>query len=201
MAAGRFEIVEDHTYSVSVLSAELAVASNALDLFQARPLPEGTTSALILRSRDGTAVVEIVAWPDGIVSEKTATPYVPAARLYWRRDFDLVTSFAKQDQGFAVTLGDAVQWSEFLLRDPDDIDELSGMVGGMTEAMTVGGPETLLSIQQLRSEHDTSIGLFGRWAKPEGFEVFLEEGTFGDKPYWDDYADNAHWMMEVISIR
>ena len=81
------------------------------------------------------------------------------------------------------------------------LPELGEIVGGIVEGMTLAGPDTLLATQQLSATNGLSIGLLARWADEEGFHLFEREETFGDDPYWADYADNAHWMMRVLSIR
>ena len=200
-AQDRFEIVPDGSYTVVVYIAGAKSAATLANALTDQPRPEAAKTELLLQSLDGATLVQILGWTDEQAAASYRHPYFPAAQAYWRRDFTLDGTFTKDGENAAITPDSFVQWSEFLMRDPSGLTELGEMVGGMVDAMTLGGPDTLLSVQVLQATNELSIGLLGRWSKRDGFYVFEQEETFGDDPYWADYADNAHWMMTVLAIR
>ena len=196
-----FEVMDGETYSVVVYIACADSAQAVTSAVQDQPLPEGAEGELLLQSLDGATLVQIIRWETNEAAATYHAPYFPSAQAYWRREYRLVSSFAKEGETLQITADSAVQWSEFLMRDPALLPELGETVGGIVEGMTLAGPETLLATQQLSATNGLSIGLLARWADEEGFHLFEREETFGDDPYWADYADNAHWMMRVLSIR
>jgi hypothetical protein len=165
----------------------------------AADLPEGAGGQALLAARKGHVLVEITTWPSRTAAETYAVPYLPAVPAYWRRVFVVDRVFGRVP--LEIGPDASVQWSEFLVREPARQAELARIVGGMVAAMAGGGAETLAAIGQLRSVHGTSIGLLGLWDTKEGFHVFERNATFGPSPYWEPYADNAHWMLGVVRIR
>lgn len=200
-AAQTFTLDPDRVHTVSVYAAGPSAGPDLAEALLAEDRPDGAAARLHLTNADRRTVVDLIAWEENGPPTDWQPPYFPNAEAYWRRDFRLATSFAQEGEDFAVSVGDPVQWSEFLMRDLSRRAELSDVVTALTESMTFGEPATLLSIQQLLSDNGLSIGLFGRWSEPAGFKVFTEGATFGSRPYWAPMADNAHWMLEVVAIR
>ena len=196
-----FEVIDGDTYSVVVYVAGADSAPAVSGALQDQPFAEGAEGELLLQSLDGATLVQIIHWETNEAAAMYRAPYFPSAQVYWRREYRLVGAFAKEGELFQITADSAVQWSEFLVRDPALLPELGEIVEGIVEGMTLAGPDTLLATQQLTATNGLSIGLLARWADEEGFHVFEREQTFGDDPYWADYADNAHWMMRVLAIR
>ncbi len=161
--------------------------------------PAESSAQALLRSEDGQTFVEITAWPSLDLAETYSVPYVPSAQVYWRRVFELHRAFGSAP--LELRAGSSVQWSEFLLRSPKERENLAPLVSGMVGAMAAAGPESLSAIGQLHSVQNTSIGLLGLWKTKDGFKVFERDRTFGSTPYWEPYADNAHWMLGVLRIR
>ncbi len=150
-ASDSFTITEATTYTVVVYAAGASAGPAVADALEARPAPEGAEASLLLQSRDAGTVVEVIAWQDPTAAPSFRAPYFPAAQAYWRREFTPVASVAKEGEGLAITASSHVQWSEFLLRDPGELDDLSAMVGGMVEGMTLAGPDELRTMSQLHA--------------------------------------------------
>jgi hypothetical protein len=188
-------------YTSAVWKTDETARAALLETMSAEPLPSGALNSALLSSRSGSgpAIVRIVRWPD-VRSARTYLDSIPASAR--ARLFRWVGISAKQNAPTVLREGSAVQWSEFLLRDPANADELSTMVTTMTQAMAEGGgaPDPP-PVGPLRREEDRNPGLLGLWASMDGFEVFSRERTFGEQGYWEPYADNEHWMMQVVAVR
>ena len=87
------------------------------------------------------------------------------------------------------------------MRDPAKLEEFAEMVGPITDGMVAGGASTLRGIARMHATNGLSLGLLGLWGDRDGFRVFQRADTFGPDPYWAPYADNAHWMFDVVLIR
>ncbi len=202
-ASGAFTIdtAKGSAYTAVVYIAGGEAAARVGEALAAREKPAEATGQVLLRAHDGATFVELTKWQSPDRATAYTAPYFPAVQAYWRRDFAVADAFAQGDADFTITADSSVQWSEFLLRDPADMAELSETVTAMIGTMASGGETTLQAITELHATNDTSIGLIGLWATREGFHVFETNETFGDDPYWGPYADNAHWMMDVVGIR
>lgn len=114
-------------------------------------LPQAAGSGVLLQSLDGHALVRLVLWDDPAAASNFRPPYFPSGQTYWRRDFTLASKVSKDGPGFYIDGDSAVQWSEFLMRDPADLPELSDLVSGMVYSMMLSGPESLLAVQELHA--------------------------------------------------
>jgi hypothetical protein len=61
----------------------------------------------------------------------------------------------------------------------------------------VNSQPTLFLTRELHSVGNESIALLAVWKDRAGFDVFTKNKTFGDKPYWEPYALNEHWMCQA----
>ena len=109
-----FEVVAGDTYSVVVYIAVADSAQAVTGAVQDQPLPDGAEGELLLQSLDGATLVHVIRWETDEAAATYRAPYFPAAQAYWRREYRLVGSFAKEGETFQITADSAVQWSEFL---------------------------------------------------------------------------------------
>ncbi|WKN41745.1 hypothetical protein [Tunicatimonas pelagia] len=181
-----FEVWDtDATTVDSTLSASTAVI-NKPDL----------ASRMVLKARNEGRVVQITTWNSEAAAEEYATDAMPDDS-YKILTSKVVNHGSKDAKLAALDTTSSVQYSEFLMKRKSAVDTLSTIAKGMTTAMVRSEP-TLDFIMTLNSTDSSTISLFGIWNTEEGFEVFSENNTFGDRPYWEPYADNEHHMFEVV---
>lgn len=157
---------------------------------------EDLQAQLLIKARDSTEVVQITRWTTGAAADQYMTQHQP------RKDYRILSSTlqnygAKPEQPFVVDSTASVQYSEFLMKRPSALDTLSPIAVGMTSAMVQSQP-TLDFIMTLNSTDQSTISLIGLWNTKEGYEIFAQNNTFGDKPYWEPYAENEHHMFDVV---
>jgi hypothetical protein len=91
-AQAAFMVTPVATFTVAVYVAGDAAPVLEEALADA-PLPEAAEAQLLLRSLDGATLVNVLRWEDPDAAQAYRGPYFPAAQVYWRRDYTLVTSF------------------------------------------------------------------------------------------------------------
>ncbi|MEM8968342.1 MAG: hypothetical protein AAGE93_18120 [Bacteroidota bacterium] len=183
-------------YVIEVWETEPTLVDSTLS-----SLPETNDNAnleqrLVLKARNDERVVQITTWN----SDKAAEDYASDKPSY--EDYKVLTSKvanygAKDATPATIDAGSSVQYSEFIMKRKPAMDTLSTIAKGMTGAMAQS-ESTLDYIMTLNSTDSSTISLFGAWNTEEGFEVFTQNNTFGDQPYWEPYAENEHHMFEVV---
>ncbi|MEM9674509.1 MAG: hypothetical protein AAF992_18095 [Bacteroidota bacterium] len=183
-------------YVIEVWETEPASVDSTLS-----SLPETNDDAnleqrFVLKARNDERVVQITTWnsneaAEGYTSDKSS-----------HNDYKVLTSKvanygAKDATPATIDDGSSVQYSEFIMKRKPAIDTLSTIAKGMTSAMARSEP-TLDYIMTLNSTDSSTISLFGTWNTEEGFEIFTQNNTFGEQPYWEPYAENEHHMFEVV---
>ena len=183
-------------YSASVwrttATSQAATLSAATDAGR----PEGAAASAVLDcyAGDGTAVVRLSYWADaGPAAAFAATAPLDPTRTTL---FTLASAYGKPDATDTISEETYVQWSEFLLNQPESLEPLSKIVGPMTNGMVSSQP-TLTLTREMHATDQTSIALFAVWTDRAGFDIFAENNTFGDTPYWEPYAENEHWMCSA----
>ncbi|WKN44824.1 hypothetical protein [Tunicatimonas pelagia] len=153
-------------------------------------------SQLVLRARGDEQVVQITDW----ASESAARTYTAdkaTNEQYKILRSELMSHAARDFEQLAIDTGSSVQYSEFLMKRASALDTLSNIARAMTTGMARSEP-TLDFIMTLNSTDSSTISLFGLWNTEAGFEIFSENNTFGDQPYWGPYAENDHHMFDVV---
>jgi hypothetical protein len=182
-------------YTASVWRTDKATHNDSLSKAKSQPVPNGTTVAILdCYIGDGTAVVRLTHWPTQDKASSAAKINPSGAKRTLA--FVPTSSHSKPGSPTQISNGMFVQWSEFLLKSPDSKIPLSNIINPMTNGMVISQP-TLVLTRELHSLGNESIALLAVWKDRAGFDIFAKNKTFGDKPYWEPYAVNEHWMCQA----
>lgn len=202
-----FEIRTDEAarYGVRLWKTTTADQSDVVNAVLRTAPDREAKGEVTLRCRPGDAVVQIASFDTDQAAETFAQAVVAGVRAPLERRVMRVVSSAHQPGAPLPTklvASSSVQWSEYLMKPGADIGQLQTMTETMHASMaSPAGQPALQAISQLRSADDKAIGMIALWTTREGFEVFAKQKTWGDKGYWEDYANNEHWMCDVAGIR
>ncbi len=163
------------------------------------PEPTGARGGLVLDANHGGRVVRLTRWDDseGAVGyARAAREEEPAPRFV--HELRLRSIGHEPDQPLVFEASSFAQYSQFVMRRREAVDTLQALAAGMSGGMVLGEP-TMQLISTLTSADSSVVAFLGIWDNPDGFELFAEQNTFGEEPYWAPYAENEHDMMSVVS--
>lgn len=172
------------------------------------PTASGFMNASVLKSQDGTKVVTLSQWQNlpsfqaytAKLAKEDTTKYLAEVSAPRTFVYEVKQTEAK-DTVPAIHVNDnAVQFSEFRMKRPQDQPELLGIIGEAMPGVMQMEPG-LQWVTLMRSLDNTNIALLAHWNSNKQFdELSQTPGYDQENGYWTPYAVNDHHLYDVVKI-